>query len=158
MPQFELVEHIHAKPREVFDFLIEVDNAKAVQPNVRSTEKIADGVQAQSGEEAGTHYRQIRSHAGHEVESVVQVTTCESPFTYAVETEKEGVKACYRYTLTPAHGGCEIRLACEVSAEGIRRPLAWLVAEMMRRKDHDLLLRLENAIEDQRLEAASKAD
>ena len=151
MAGFSYSELIDAAPRTVFDFLVAVENAPKVLPAVKETKKLNGGPLA-----VGTRYQQTRQEGGKELQFEVEVVEFEAPFKYAVRSEREGIHVEYRYTLDPDSGGTRVHLACEVKGEGPRRPLAWFVAQAMRREDANLLTYLERAIIKARGEAGEK--
>lgn len=141
MPSFKIQEQILASPEEVFAFITKAENASQVDHSIRKTERLDEGPLR-----VGSTFQQIRSYRGHEVSSDFEVLEYQNPFIFSVIGEKEGIRSSYRYILESLGSGTEITLNVQVEAEGARRALAWLISQFMKRRDLDLLERVEVAI------------
>lgn len=151
MPGFTLVEYIPAAPREAFYFLVSVENAPKLSATIKETRKLSAGPLG-----VGARYQQTRQAKGKEIQNHYEVLEFDAPRTYAVSGQREGVQVIYRYTLEEEDNRTRIQLDCTVEAGGLRRPLAWLVAEAMKRRDAELLRKLKLAIQSEKERSTPK--
>lgn len=141
MPSFSIQEQILASPEEVFAFLTNLEYAQKINPQIRKCEQIEDAEM-----KAGVHFRQSRSYQWGEQVSEFELVESQQGKCWHVQTEKEGICADYRYEVAPLGSGTELTLHATVEAEGLRSVLAWFVAEYMKRRDRNLLEKIEVAI------------
>jgi hypothetical protein len=141
MPKFQLKEQILAPPEKVFDFLLSVENAEKINAQMRKTMCLEDGEP-----KIGSRYHQTRNYQGREVLSEYILQDFTRPNHLHFSTEKQGIRADYRYEIKNLGSGTELSLDAEIQAEGSRSLLALLIAEIMKRRDRDLLERVEIAI------------
>lgn len=141
MPAFKIQEQILASPEEVFAFLTTLENAQKINPQVRKCEQVEN-----TEMQAGVHFRQSRSYQGGERVTEFELKEIEGGRCWHVQTEKEGICADYRYEVKALGSGTELTLHAQVEAEGLRSVLAWFVAEYMKRRDRNLLEKIEVAI------------
>lgn len=150
MAGFTLTEYIRAAPNKVFDFLLDMGQAQKVISSIKKTESLDKGPV-----KIGTRFRQARLYGGKEIEAEFEVLAYEPRKRFTVYSERNGIRAIYGYTLRPDAGGTILQLQCEVEGEGIRRPLAWIVAEAMRREDGGILQKMRRTIENSDNETAT---
>lgn len=137
MAGFRLSEYVRRPMEEVFEFLVDPGNTSLVAHEVRRVEPAGS-----DEKQAGARYIETRQVAGKEVHSEVEVVEFQRPYRYVVAQEREGLRAVYAYSLSPVDRGTRLELEAEINAEGPRAALAWLAAEVMRRRDADLLERV----------------
>ncbi|MQC26286.1 MAG: hypothetical protein DWG76_02400 [Chloroflexi bacterium] len=148
MADFSFSEFVDAAPRDVFYFLVAVENAGKMDPAIKGTEKLGKGPL-----DVGTRYVQTRQEGGKEIRETFEVVEFEAPYNYAVSYRQDHIELIYRYVLRPESEGTQIELLGQVRGEGMRKPLAWLVAKGLQREDRQLLKRFRRAFEKARAKA-----
>jgi len=141
MSSFQISEQILAPPSEVFEFLTNLENGKLINTSIRATELLGSDEM-----EVGGIIRQSKGLSGKEKQIDYRIKGLEIPTRFHIQAEREGIMASYCYDLAPLGNGTEISLSAEINGEGPRRFLAWIIAHIMKRRDNDLLERIEVAI------------
>ena len=142
MSGFNMTEWIAHSPKEVFDFIIDSENASKVVSNVRSMVKLTEGSVG-----VGTRYRETRLLNGKEEQSELEIVDFEPNQRYAMKNVTEGVETIYRYTFQPEKDGTRIDLVCELSASGVKKLMLPMVASILKKEDGGQLQRLKEVME-----------
>ena len=141
MSGFTLTEWINQSPEAVFDFAINPENASKVIEGVTKMEQISSGPVG-----VGTRFREARVVNGKEAMAEMELTSYEPPRSYQMTSEMKGIVVSYRYDLVPENGGTRVNLVCDVSAKGLKKLAAPMVASIMKKEDGDHLQNLKAAM------------
>lgn len=142
MAGFEQTEWIARPPAAVFQFITDTRNAPRVIPSVQRLEAMTDGPTR-----VGTRYRETRLVNGKEAQAELEVTGFEPPGRYAVRNVTDGIQTVYTYRFQPERDGTRVTLECVVSAGGLKKLMAPIVAAVLKKEDGDHLARLKTAVE-----------
>ena len=148
---FQFTEHINRPPLDVFAVLADPTRSVDYIEGVVRSAKVTDGQLAE-----GSVIEETRRVKGKESTGRLRIVALDSPSTFAIASEAEGITATYRYRLHPEGAGTRIEWTCELEASGLRRMMLPLVAAISKKEDGDHLVRLKAYIESAHVaEAAS---
>ncbi len=148
---FQFTEHIDRPPLDVFAVLADPTRSVDYVEGVVRSAKVTDGQLAE-----GSVIEETRRVKGKESTGRLRIVALDSPSTFAIASEAEGITATYRYRLHPEGAGTRIEWTCELEASGLRRMMLPLVAAISKKEDGDHLVRLKAYIESAHVaEAAS---
>ena len=142
MAQFELSEWIAQPPVQVFAALTDNEKAPDIMPNIVRQEKLTDGPPG-----VGTRYRETRRMEGKEQQTELEVVAYDAPRRYGVQAAQSGILVTYTYELQPENEGTRVNLLCQVTASGVKKLAAPMVASIMKREDGDHLQQLKAYLE-----------
>ncbi len=92
---------------------------------------------------------ETRRVKGKESTGRLRIVALDSPSTFAIASEAEGITVTYRYRLHPEGAGTRIEWTCEREAGGLRRLMLPRVAAISMKEDGDHLVHLKTYIESQ---------
>lgn len=141
MSGFTLTEWINQPVEAVFDFATDPNNAEKVISGVTNMEQISAGPIG-----VGTRYREKRVVNGKEAEAEMEISAYEPPSSYTMTSEMKGITVSYTYRFVPENNGTRVDLICNVSASGLKKLAAPMVASIMKKEDGDHLERLKAAM------------
>ncbi len=139
---FRFTEHIDRPPIDVFAVLADPTRSVDYVDGVVRSAKVTDGPLAE-----WSVIEETRRVKGTESTGRLRIVTLDSPSTFAIASEAEGITATYRYRLHPEGVGTRIEWICELEAGGLRRMMLPLVAAISKKADGDHLVRLKAYIE-----------
>ena len=143
MAGFELSEWVHETPDAVMAFAVDPANAPKVMKDVVKMEQVSPGPL-----QVGTVYQETRMMKGKPTTTDLKVIAYDpTTRTYAVSAEQSGLTATYHYTFQPEKGGTRINLVCETRGTGLKKLMAPLFAQILKKEDGDHLQNLKAAIE-----------
>lgn len=142
MSGFELNTFIARSPGEVFDFLINGENASKIIDSVVSMDKLTEGPVG-----VGTRYRETRLMKGKEQQTELEIAAFEPGRKYAMKNVTEGITTTYHYHFHPDSGGTRVELICEIEGNGLKKLILPVVASILKKEDGDHLERLKEAVE-----------
>jgi carbon monoxide dehydrogenase subunit G len=144
MAEFEIKEQIAGVPEQIFQFLTDPCNAPRISPNIQSLEQITSGPIGM-----GTRFRETRIMNGKPAQAELEIVEYAPPRAYAMRNTTDGIETVYRYTLTRAGSATEVQLAATVNAGGLKKLMAPIVLNILKKEDGDHLKRLKKLLESQ---------
>lgn len=141
---FQFTEHIGRPPLDVFAVLADPTRSVDYVDGVVKSTKVTDGPLAK-----GSVIEETRRVKGKESVGRLRIVALDSPSTFAITSEAEGIAATYRYRLHSEGAGTRVEWTCELEAGGLRRMMLPLVAAISKKEDGDHLVRLKAYIESQ---------
>jgi hypothetical protein len=143
MSGFNMTEWIARPPKEVFEFIVDSENASQVSPNIKSMVKLTEGTVG-----VGTRYRETRLMNGKEAQAELEIVDFETGQRYAMKNVTDGIETIYRYTFLSEKNGTRVDLVCELSASGVKKLMLPVVASILKMEDGEHLQRLKQVMED----------
>ncbi len=141
MAGFSTQTTIAHDPHTVFAFATDPHKASQVMADIVRIEPLHEPLDA-----VGGRWRETRAAKGKEHSVDLEVVQLEAGALYAVACQAEGFDIVYRFTFEPTEGGTHVQLACEVSASGMKKMMAPMVAMALKKQDGDHLERLKAAL------------
>ena len=120
--------HVAGSPVEVFDFVTDQRRVAEWNDHVQYVEVIGGGPV-----EVGTRLRHHRRRGKREFDLEFEVTAHERPSRHAVEGSVFGVATTMTFLITQVDGGSSVTMDAYVRARGVRRVLAPIVSQEMRK-------------------------
>jgi len=145
MARYELSEKICRAPEDVFRFVADVRNAPKWVPGIKRIDVITDGPVG-----LGSKLREIRQVRQRTGSVEMEVTEFEPHERYGVSFMMGSYSASYQYRFLPEGTGTHAEFTCYVTANGLRRVLAPLIAMAMKRQDSGQMKMLKREIENER--------
>jgi carbon monoxide dehydrogenase subunit G len=142
MAGFELTERIDKGQREVWDFMIDLENMPNWMPTVKRLEKLTEGPMR-----LGTRFRETRIINNKEHSAEIEITEFEEPDKYAATADEKGIRCTYHYTFAPEDQGTRVNLVAEVQARGLAKLFTPLFVKMMKKMDGGHLADAKRAME-----------
>ncbi|MEM7128283.1 MAG: SRPBCC family protein [Chloroflexota bacterium] len=142
MAGFTATEQIAGSLQDIFDFIINPENASKVLTGVIENVQITDGPI-----QVGTRFRETRRLNNKETSMELEVVTFEPPHRYAAAGTQMGVTATYHYTLTPEEEGTRVDLEAEVTTGLLMKLMLPTIVKEMQKQDGDHLQMLKAAFE-----------
>jgi len=135
------------RPRQVvFDFLLDLEHAIGIDPDIESVEKRTDGPTGPGTEFA---VRQRVPPFGHMSDGVSKFIAVDAPRTLVIAAELGPIRPTARFEFKEADGGTLVSVAVDPNAVGIYRVLSPLIARRARRLWQERLSRLKSILESQ---------
>lgn len=133
------------RPRQVvFDFLLDLEHAIGIDPDIQSIEKTSDGPTG-----TGTEFavRQRVPPFGRMSDGISKFTAVDPPETIIIEAELGPIRPTGRFEFKDADGGTLVSVSVDPNAVGIFRALSPLIARRARRLWEKRLRRMKRILE-----------
>jgi carbon monoxide dehydrogenase subunit G len=141
MSGFTLTEWLDHTPATIFHFSLDPANAPKVVAGVTKLEQLSPGTMS-----VGTRFRETRVVNGKEAEAEMVLTRYDPPHGYTMSAELKGITVTYSYSFIPENGGTRVTLVCNVTASGLRKLFAPVVAAVMKKEDSTHLQNLKQVM------------
>ena len=144
MAQIETSIVIDRPGQDVFDFLLDLEHATGIDPDIESIEKTTTGPTG-----AGTEFsvRQKVPPFGRVSNGVSRFTMVDRPRTIVIEADLGPIRPTGRFGFEARDGGTLVTVAIDPNATGFFRLLSPLIARKARRLWEKRLVRMKRILE-----------
>jgi carbon monoxide dehydrogenase subunit G len=144
MAQIETSILIHRSRQDVFDFVLDLEHAIGIDPDIESIEKTSPGP-AGTGTEFSV--RQKVPPFGRISNGVSRFTAVDPPRTIAIEAELGPIRPTGRFAFEDVDGSTRVTVAIDPNAAGLFRLLSPLIARKARHVWEQRLVRMKRILE-----------
>lgn len=143
MADFQSSMIIHKPVKEVFDYLLTLENIPEIMPNVVRLEKLSEGTIGK-----GTKLLETRSIRGREAKAEIEITEFEPYRYYTTKSVAGGITIIYKYFFSEIEEGTQVQFEANVGIKGLfsffsRRALV----KILKQEDGYLLQYLKEELE-----------
>jgi len=144
MAQIETSIVIDRSRQDVFGFLLDLEHATGIDPDIESIEKTSTGPTG-----AGTEFsvRQKVPPFGRVSDGVSRFTVVDQPRTIEIEADLGPIRPTGRFEFEDHDGGTLVTVAIDPNATGFFRLLSPLIARKARRLWEKRLVRMKRILE-----------
>ncbi|TKC16855.1 SRPBCC family protein [Robertmurraya kyonggiensis] len=114
MADFQSSIIIHKPVKEVFDYLLTLENIPEIMPNVVRLEKLSEGSIGK-----GTKLLETRSIRGREAKAEIEITEFEPNRNYTTKSVAGNITIIYKYFLDEIEEGTQVRFEANVVIKGL---------------------------------------
>lgn len=131
MADFKSSVIIERPIKEVFEYMIGMENVSEIMPNVVKMEKITDGPL-----QPGTKFMETRMIRGREMQNEIELIEYQENRSYATKSEINGLGTIYRYDFQEIEEGTQVQFEAEVQTKGLWMKLTKkFIVDMIKKED-----------------------
>ncbi|WP_141430917.1 SRPBCC family protein [Bacillus sp. 03113] len=129
--------------QEVFQYMVDMENATEVMVNVVEVEKITEGPIG-----AGTKYLETRSIRGKKAKAEIEYTQFEENQSYTASSEVNGLEVTYYYQFHEVEEGTHVEFEANIHTTGLFMKLTKpFIVNIIRKEDGNHLQYVKEALE-----------
>ena len=133
---------IKREPEQVFAFIVGLQNASKISPDVIRAQKITKEVFGK-----GTKIEEIRKVGKKQVKTILEVIKYKYPEKYSLRSLEDGIEVTYHYLIKKHEGNTKLILSRKVKVEGIRKLLLPIVGFFMSKHEKSHLKRIQKLLD-----------